>query len=70
MAITYSVNICGDKLETTWNGSVFVGSNGQQFSTKKAALESEILAHYLAGQQEISADEMRDILATIQRDEK
>ena len=56
MAITYSVNLGGDKLETTWNGNVFLTSDGQSHSTLRRAQIEEV-RHYYASFQEFFPEE-------------
>lgn len=63
----YTVDVCGDILEVFWNGSVFVGHCGQQFSRKEDAMRSEILAHYSAGGEEITEEGIQDILSTFRK---
>jgi len=65
MVTIYSVNVFGDVLEIVWDGNVFIGSHGQQFSRKADAMESEILDYYSAAGEEISEEKIQEILSTV-----
>ena len=58
MAITYSVNLGGDKLEITYDGNVFLTSDGQSHSTRRQAQLSEVKNYYESFQQFHSTDEI------------
>lgn len=54
-----TLTVCGDKLEIEWNGNVWVSPiNGQQHSSARDAMRTELEKYMLSCGKDIDSDEM------------
>jgi len=62
MATIYTVILGGDKLEISYDGNVFLTSDGQSHSTRRQAQLSEVKNYYESFQKFHSTDELESMV--------